>query len=822
PDDYLESFRQYVEQNIDQVEALQIVCQRPRDITRQQLRELKLELDRHHFNETGLRTAVRETTNRDIAASIIGHIRHAVLGAPLELSGGPQLFIDNYMINSLSGLSRTINTPDRLPNPIVDDVIDRNRVPYLSVLYDSQTQQYRLWYNNYDGGLGYMTSTDGINWIRPHQNLPDPGGPLAPFYSAAVIDDGVDYADPSERYKFIFWYYPQGEYPAGVYIATSPNGLAWDLISPGPVINADHDVVDLFYDPIREQYIASTSQWSTTVPNTREPTQTVSTDLINWETPYRTIFPDPRDEGITQFYGISAITKRGDLVVGLLKVLRDDVNAEGAPAGAYGTGYTVLTWSRDGVTWQRDTEPFINRSPTPGEWDHAMAWGDSQLIVGDKTYLYYGGYKWGHKSGERVIGLATIGMDRYVAREAGSTPGTLVTPVFVTQEDGVTVNAKVDGMLRIRVLDEYGAPLPGFDWSDFTTISGDSIDFMAQWTGDFSTLDGVPIALEFNMSDTQLYGFTLVPSPFSESNWLGGSGNWSENANWSTSVFPDVDTTAAVFGNAIAATETVFTNAAVTVKDVTFDNLNSYVIAGGGSVNLNSGTGVSTVSVLQGSHQFQTVVNLTNNTTVDVASGASLAFNNVLNLGGFTLTTTGGGTLNINNQLNGGGGSVVMAAGVLGGSGTISGNLTNSGATVAPGNSPGKLTVTGNYSQTAGSLEIEIDGTNDDDVSSNRQYDLLSVGGSLTISGGSLDVVMGFTASPGDTFNILDATSIDLTGATLNLGTPGTDMAWDESQLTVDGSLIALSAKLGDMDADLAITTADVAAACGRALASFL
>ncbi len=59
-----------------------VVAQRP-DLTRKQLRELMLELDAAGYNESSLRTAWRETTNQDIAATIIGHIRHAAAGLPL-------------------------------------------------------------------------------------------------------------------------------------------------------------------------------------------------------------------------------------------------------------------------------------------------------------------------------------------------------------------------------------------------------------------------------------------------------------------------------------------------------------------------------------------------------------------------------------------------------------------------------------------------------------------------------------------------------------------------------------------------------------------
>lgn len=83
PGDYLESFRDFVTHNLDRIPALMVVAQRPRELTRKQLKELMLALDAEGYNEASLRTAWRETTNQDIAATIIGHIRHAATGLPI-------------------------------------------------------------------------------------------------------------------------------------------------------------------------------------------------------------------------------------------------------------------------------------------------------------------------------------------------------------------------------------------------------------------------------------------------------------------------------------------------------------------------------------------------------------------------------------------------------------------------------------------------------------------------------------------------------------------------------------------------------------------
>lgn len=83
PEDFLDSFTKYVRGNVNNIAALTVVVQRPRDLTRAQLRGLRLELDREGYSETNLRRAWRDARNEDIAASIIGYIRQAAVGDPL-------------------------------------------------------------------------------------------------------------------------------------------------------------------------------------------------------------------------------------------------------------------------------------------------------------------------------------------------------------------------------------------------------------------------------------------------------------------------------------------------------------------------------------------------------------------------------------------------------------------------------------------------------------------------------------------------------------------------------------------------------------------
>ncbi|MEM9008588.1 MAG: type I restriction-modification enzyme R subunit C-terminal domain-containing protein, partial [Cyanobacteria bacterium P01_F01_bin.86] len=83
PEDYLESFESFIQDNQNKIPALIVVTQRPRDLTRQQLKELRIELSKAGYSETMLKAAWRDKTNEDIAASIIGYVRQAALGDAL-------------------------------------------------------------------------------------------------------------------------------------------------------------------------------------------------------------------------------------------------------------------------------------------------------------------------------------------------------------------------------------------------------------------------------------------------------------------------------------------------------------------------------------------------------------------------------------------------------------------------------------------------------------------------------------------------------------------------------------------------------------------
>ncbi|MFI5337423.1 MAG: autotransporter domain-containing protein, partial [Opitutales bacterium] len=203
------------------------------------------------------------------------------------------------------------------------------------------------------------------------------------------------------------------------------------------------------------------------------------------------------------------------------------------------------------------------------------------------------------------------------------------------------------------------------------------------------------------------------------------------------------------------------------------------VLAGPGIVFTNtSGTttlnGVNTYTggtVVNGGTLVASSASLPANQGVAINTGGTLAFNqnadgtfggNItgggpiekLGSGALTLTQTTTSPVDIRAGslfTNGGIGTTnVFAGGLLGGNGTVNGNLTNSGI-VSPGYSPGTIHVTGNYLQNAsGILLIQL--------ASASSYDQLVVTGTATLGGTlQVDTLGGYKPGIGVPFPVLTA-----------------------------------------------------------------
>jgi len=226
----------------------------------------------------------------------------------------------------------------------------------------------------------------------------------------------------------------------------------------------------------------------------------------------------------------------------------------------------------------------------------------------------------------------------------------------------------------------------------------------------------------------------------------------------------------------------------------------------------------ATLGGLKGSRSFNTLLNQTwsvgNSNGATTYSGRISGQGNLTKIGSGTLTLAGAnsysgvttivaGVL----KLDGGGslasslvdvqagvfdvssvsGGYTLAGGKrIQGNGTIFGAMTVLG-TIAPGESPGTLTV-GDVTFGSGSLlDVELAGT-----TAGSQYDVLNSCGAITLLGGSklrVSLLGGFAPSHDHLFDVLDFGSLNGQFGSLELPPLGEGLSWDTTNLYRDGTI---------------------------------
>ena len=152
------------------------------------------------------------------------------------------------------------------------------------------------------------------------------------------------------------------------------------------------------------------------------------------------------------------------------------------------------------------------------------------------------------------------------------------------------------------------------------------------------------------------------------------------------------------------------------------------------------------------------------------------------------------GTLQVDGTLSSETTVTIQPGASLEGTGTV-GNLTvASGATLAPGTSPGQLTVGGLTLNSGSTYEVELDGT-----TAGTGYDQTVAFGPVSLGGATLSVLLGFTPVSGDVFTIIRNDSGQATGGTF-AGLP------EGALISVDDRLLQISYVGGASTHDVTLT----------------
>jgi T5SS/PEP-CTERM-associated repeat protein len=144
----------------------------------------------------------------------------------------------------------------------------------------------------------------------------------------------------------------------------------------------------------------------------------------------------------------------------------------------------------------------------------------------------------------------------------------------------------------------------------------------------------------------------------------------------------------------------------------------------------------------------------------------------------------------------------VGSLGDVSGDGVLTGDVVNRGV-VAPGNELGALTIEGSYEQLAtGRLLLEL--------GSIDEYDQLNVTGAAELAGRlSIEAEPGFVPTAGQTFDVMDFTSVSGVFDAVELPALPEGLTWNTSQLYSTGSVSIAPGFSSDFDGDGDVDGAD-------------
>jgi hypothetical protein len=503
------------------------------------------------------RDVLKEATMLGLAAGAATFPAPAKAGddarQPVDVGSRRELFIDDYLIDSLQGAEQRLHRPSPREIAIVHDAPwEGSGSGYHSVFRDGD--RYRMFYKAWqlsivDGKLVqphplfacYAESADGMHWEKPRLGLvefegstdnnillatgPLDGVDIDPGHVAVFKDDNPN-APPEARYKA----FVRSPKPLGLVPLASPDGIHWKPMSTGPVITEGaFDSQNLgFWDPLRRQYRAYFRYFT---EGRRDIRTMVSQDFVAWTDLAPLEYPGAPDE---QLYTnqIKPYYRAPHLYIGFptryvdrgwsdsMRSLPEGEHRKlrASATGRYGTAVTegLLMSSRDGVTFHRWGEAFLPPGPErPGTWNYGqqyIAWHvvetpSSLPSAADELSLYATESYWTDDSS--ALRRYTLRMDGFVSVRAPLAGGRLMTRPLVFDGRSLWLNfaTSAAGGIRVEIQDTSGNPLSGFALDDCPPIFGDSIERRVTWQngGDVGKLAGRAVRLKFELKDADLY-----------------------------------------------------------------------------------------------------------------------------------------------------------------------------------------------------------------------------------------------------------------------------------------------------------------------------
>jgi hypothetical protein len=462
--------------------------------------------------------------------------------APVDVGSRLELFVDDYLVDKMEGVSLKLHEPRSEGTVLVFDkpwegvtsgyvtiikVGDGYRMYYRGASDPTYTIKEGVDPSEYVAPIHpaftcYAESKDGITWTRPNLGLYEFNGSKennivwmgtgAQTFSPFL--DGNPRAPASERFKAVASSNKDWDKQIPVLLGfVSADGLHWKQLEKNPLItDGKFDSLNVaFWDADRAQYAAVYRDFNHGVRTIKYAT---SPDFREW-TPG--IEADFGDAPPTHLYtNATAPYARAPHIFFSLprRFLPWKTYFPEMRSVTPGVSDVVFMSTRDGVHWNRFEEAFIRPGLHERNWAHRAntpSKGIVQTSPEELSIYVERDYTFPSNRLERL----TLRTDGFVSAHAGYPGGELITKPLIFSGTRMVLNYSTsgNGMIRIEVQDSEGHPIPGFLLEESPLIFGDKIAAEVEWnhpkgrtdSSPFARLAGKAVRFRMVMRDADIY-----------------------------------------------------------------------------------------------------------------------------------------------------------------------------------------------------------------------------------------------------------------------------------------------------------------------------
>jgi hypothetical protein len=433
---------------------------------------------------------------------------------PLEIGGRKHVFIDDAIIDSMSGLQITMNQP--YDKQAISKDFSIAKPAWRPSVFDVDGVVYMAIPEGYSSNTGttYLaTSPDGLDFTMQGEIITE-----TPMYGSFFKDLNPN-VHPEEQYKVNAFVGNRG-----MYFYASPDGVNWRRNETCQLALRSGGEGECFWDDQRGRYASYLKRDSSfDDPECTDASGRVAvgfwTDEIlkawpfyHMVTPYFEGYPFPSVtcEGPVEFYATGAgqvyrtraikYPWAPDVYLSFLWRYPGD---DGPRHVDLGVGRDGENWSFFGTNW------YI---PLGSEEEELSMYG--LIRRGDEIWQYVdeGGAHGG--SDPRYYYRYRQRLDGFVSLDAGGSTGTATTLPMVFEGGKLALNISAADSAKVAITNQAGQEISGFGLSDCDPIQGDFIEHVVTWNGSsgVSTLAGSAVRLQFEMQNTKLYAFQFAPA----------------------------------------------------------------------------------------------------------------------------------------------------------------------------------------------------------------------------------------------------------------------------------------------------------------------